>query len=158
MKGDIKMKNLILLLSIILIFTSCEMKQNIPTQQEVEQTILAKERQWLDSWAEGDPLVFLEYFADDLSYFDDIAVQTRIDSIKEMQNYLNSLIGKIPPHSYEIVDPRVQVYGDVAIVTLQYHSRIDGEPNPPWKATDVYHLSNNEWKIVHAHWSLVKEE
>ena len=72
--------------------------------------------------------------------------------------HTNSFIGKITPHSYEVVDPRVQVYNDIAIVTFQYHSSIDGEPSPAWKVTDVYHLSNNEWKIVHAHWSLVKEK
>ncbi|MCK4585577.1 nuclear transport factor 2 family protein [candidate division WOR-3 bacterium] len=153
------MKNFILLFSFLLIFISCEMKKSTPTQENVEQAILAKERQALDHWAQGDPLGFSVNFADDVTYFDDIAAHTRIDSLEEMQNYLTSLKGKIPPHSYEIVDPKVQVYGDIAILTLRYHpTSTEGEPGPPWKATSVYKLTNGEWHVVHAHWSLVKEQ
>ncbi len=156
MKGELLMKNFILLLSILLIFTSCEMKQDTMTQENIEQAILAKERQALDLWAQGDPLGFSVNFAEDATYFDDIGAHTRLDSLEEIRNYLTSLVGEIPPHNYEIVDPKVQVYGDIAIATLRYHSSIDGEPGPPWKATDVYRLTDGEWHIVHAHWSLVK--
>ena len=151
------MKNFILLLATLLIFTSCGKKQNTLTQVNVEQTILAKDRQALDRWAAGDPLGFSVNFAEDATYFDDIAAHTRLDGLEEIQNHFASLEGNIPPHSYEIVDPKVQVYGDIAISTLRYHSSINGEPGPPWKATNVYRLTNDEWYIVHAHWSLVKE-
>jgi hypothetical protein len=152
------MKNFILLFSILLIFTSCNTKQSATTQENVEQTILAMERQSLDRWSAGDPLGFAVNFADDATYFDDIAAQTRIDGLEELQKYLKSLVGKIPPHTYEIVDPKVQVYDKFAIVTLHYHSKIGDEPGPPWKATDVYRLINGKWHVVHAHWSLVKGE
>ncbi|OGC93482.1 MAG: hypothetical protein A2W25_05605 [candidate division Zixibacteria bacterium RBG_16_53_22] len=132
------------------------MKQDTLSQKNVEQTILAREHQWLDRWAAGDPLGFSEISADDVTYFDDVAAQTRIDGLEEMRSYLTSLVGKYPPHTYQIVDPKVQVYGDIAICTLRYHSSIGGEPGPPWKATDVYRLTNGEWHMVHAHWSLVK--
>ena len=56
------------------------------------------------------------------------------------------------------VDPKVQVYGEVAILTLQYHATVDGQPGPPWKATSVYRMINDDWYAVHAHWSLVKEQ
>lgn len=150
------MRNLILFCSISLIFASCETKQDTPTQENVEQTILAMERQALDRWAAGDPVGFSEGFADDVTYFDDIGASTRIDGLEELRTYLTSLEGEIPPHSYEIVDPRVQVYGDIAICTLRYHSTVNGEPGPPWKATDVYRLTDGTWHLVHAHWSLVK--
>jgi len=147
------MRNFILLFSILSIFISCEKKQEALTQENVEQTILAKERQWLDRWAAGDPLGFSEISANDVTYFDDISASTRIDSLEEFRTYLTSLVGQIPAHTYEIVDPRVQVYGDIAICTLHYHPSINGEPEPPWKATDVYRLTNGEWHLVHAHWS-----
>ena len=153
------MKHFILLLSILLIFTSCTVKQNTLTQEDVEKTILAQERQVWDRWSAGDPLGFAESFADDATYFDDIAAQTRLDGREEIQKYLATFEGNIPSHTYDIVDPKVQVYGDVAILTFRYHSTMpDSEPAPPWKVTDVYRLINGEWKIVHAHWSLVKEQ
>ena len=82
----------------------------------------------------------------------------RLDSIEEIRNYLASLEGEIPPHNYKIVDPKVQVYGDIAILTLHYHTMIDTVPGTPWKATSVYRLIDDVWHVVHDHWSLVKVE
>ena len=152
------MKNFILLVSILLIFTSCEMEQDTLILENVEQDILAKERQALDRWSAGDPLGFAVNFADDATYFDDIAAHTRLDGLEEIKKHLGSLEGQIPEHNYEIVDPKVQVFGRVAILTLRYHgSTADGQPGPPWKATSVYNFINDDWQVVHAHWSLVKE-
>jgi len=161
------MKFFLLLLS-VLVLTACAAppvvvddtaQEETPlTQEDVEQAVLAREHQWMDRWAAGNPLSLLEYFTDDVTYFgDDIAAQTRLDGIEEVRNHITSLVGQVPPHTYELVDPKVQVYGDIAIVTLRYHINIDGEPAPPWKATNVYRLSNGDWKMVHANWSLVKE-
>ena len=153
------MKHFILLLSILLIFTSCAVKQNTLTQEDVEKTILAQERQVWDRWSAGDPLGFYEIIADDATYFDDIGAQKRLNGREEIQNYVATFEGNIPPHTVEMEDPKVQVYGDVAILTFRYLATMpDGETGSPWKVTDVYRLINDEWKIVHAHWSLVKEQ
>jgi len=158
LKRNLIMKNFILFLFVLLILASCRMKQNAPAQENIEQTILALERQALDRWSKGDPLGFSVNFADDATYFDDIGAHMRLDSIQEIKNYLTSLDGQIPPHSYELVDPKVQVYGDIAILTLRYHTMIDTVPGPPWKATSVYRLTDDKWHVVHANWSLVKEQ
>ena len=152
------MKNLILLVAIFLVFTACKMKQETLNIETVEQAILAKERQANDQWSAGHPSGFSVNFASDITWFDDIAAQSRIEGRENMQNYFKSLEGKIPPHKYELVDPKVQLYGDIAILTFQYHSTMpNGEPGPPWKVTSVYHLSNNDWQVVHANWSLVNK-
>ena len=124
---------------------------------DAEQQIIAQERLALDQWAAGNPMGYLEIDADDVTYFDDIAASTRVDGREAMRNYMTSLQGKIPPHQYELVDPKVQVYGDVGILTLRYHAT-DPEGNPlvQWKATSVYHWQGDQWQIVHAHWSIVK--
>jgi ketosteroid isomerase-like protein len=51
----------------------------------------------------------------------------------------------------------VQIFGDVGIVTLRYHPSKDGKPLAPCKAAAVYRHAGNEWRVVHAHWSMVKE-
>jgi ketosteroid isomerase-like protein len=76
-----------------------------------------------------------------------------------MRAYLTSLKGRIPPHRYEIRDPKVQLHGDIGILTLRYDAYGAGaDPMSRWKATSVYRRANNQWRIVHAHWSLVKDE
>ena len=152
------MRNLIPIIAILLIAISCSTKQDVPSQEKVEQAIFAEERRALDRWAAGDPMGFAEIAAEDITYYDDIAAQTRLDGLEEFRGYLTSLVGEISSHTYEILDPRVQVFGDIAISTLQYQPSIGGEPGPLWKATDVYRLTNGEGRLVHAHWSLVKKQ
>jgi ketosteroid isomerase-like protein len=125
---------------------------------DAEQAIVAQERRALDQWSSGNPLGYLEVAADDLTYVDDIGAHTRVEGIGAMRAYLTSLKGKIPPHRYEIVDPNVQLYGDIGILTLRYHTfGADTTPLSRWSATSVYRRMDGEWRIVHAHWSRVKD-
>ncbi|MFC1784724.1 YybH family protein [Candidatus Neomarinimicrobiota bacterium] len=147
----------LMLIPLMLLITSCAKKQSSVTQEEVEQTILAIEHKAMDRWsADSDPFGFIENFADDGTYFDDLGASTRLDGLEEIKNHLAAFEGSIPPHSYEIVDPKVQVYGDIAIATWHYASNSNGEPDTPWKVTHVYRLINGKWFNEHAHWSLVK--
>lgn len=123
-----------------------------------EQAILARERSALERWSRGDPIGYLEIDADDVTYFDDIGAHHRVDGIDAMREYMSALKGRIPGHDYELVDPRVQLYGDIGILTMRYHPAApDGSPMPPWKATSVYRRTGDDWRIVHAHWSLAKD-
>ena len=127
-------------------------------QGNAEQAILAQERRALDQWAAGNPLGYLDVDASDVTYFDDIGAHSRVNGIDAMRSYLTSLKGKIPPHRYEMLDPNVQLYGDIGILTLRYDAYgADASPMARWKATSVYRRVDDQWRIVHAHWSLVKD-
>lgn len=129
----------------------------VATPESAEQAILAQERHALDQWAQGNPLGFLDVDAPDVTYFDDIAATTRVDGIEAMRSYFTSLKGQIPPHTYQLLDPKVQLYGDVGILTLRFQATTaDGKLQAPWKATSVYHRGKDGWRIVHAHWSTVE--
>ena len=147
-------------IAVLLLFllVSCEM--NVQSRQQtqlVEQLIIAKETAALDYWSAGDPVSFGKGFAEDATYFDDVAAPTRLDGKEAILEYFSTLAGQVPEHDFELVDPKVQVYGDVAILTLHYHGTInDTVLGEPWKATAVYRLQEGDWKVVHAHWS-VKE-
>lgn len=145
------------ILSILFLFVSCT--NSSPKQEEVVETIIKLERKALDNWAKGDPVRFAENFSKDATYFDDIAAQSRVEGIEEITKYFKSLNGKIPPHKYELINPKVQVYGDIAILTFRYNSTSqNNESGPPWKSTSVYRLLDDKWKVVHANWSLIKAQ
>ena len=149
--------NCALILFTVLIFTSCGKCDKVSTHENVEQTIIAIERKALDQWAAGNPMGFIAEFADDVTYIED-ALSVRIDGLEAMRNFVATLEGKIPPHKYELVNPKVQVYGDITILTLQYNGRMpNGDKLPPWNATTVYRWTEGKWLVVHAHWSEVKE-
>ena len=158
LKRSLIMKNFILLFAFLYIFTFGCTNQEQPSSEEIERIIITLEKKALDSWAKGDPVGFSYNFSEDATYFDDIGAQMRLDGIEEINNYFETLQGKIPPHNYKIVDSKTQVYGDIAIRTLWYNSStLDNEPGQPWKATSVYRLVNEKWQVAHANWSLIKE-
>lgn len=122
------------------------------------QAILAAERQALDHWAQGRTRQYFDHWGEDVTYFDDLGAVSRIDGLPAMRAYAASLEGKVPPHRYELVDPKVQVFGDIGIVTLRYEPfTADGAPLQPWKASLVYRRTGREWRVVHGHWSMVKK-
>ena len=121
------------------------------------EEILSRERHALDQWSKGNPLGYLDVHADDVTYFDDIAASDLVVGKPAVKDYMEGLVGNIPPHSYEIADPNVQLYGDTGVLSLHYKGQLeDGTPLPVWKATSVYRKNGGVWEIVHAHWSLVK--
>ena len=147
------------ILMIMVILISCDNKQPTFTPEEVEKAVLELENRYLGYWSAGNPARFGENFATDASYFDDVNAHTRLDGIEELQAHFNSLEGAFEPYEYELVDTRVQSFGNTAVLTLHFGDKQEGtETIPSWKATSVYNYDNDKWQVVHAHWSLIKAE
>ncbi len=112
----------------------------------------------MDRWAQGDTVEFVDIDADGVNHFDDIAARRRIGGIAELREYLASFQGKTLPNRYEVVDPQVRIDGDFAVLKFRYEPRLtDGKAFMRWKASSVYRRIAGEWRIVHAHWSVVEE-
>ena len=83
---------------------------------------------------------------------------TRVDG-KEMSGRLwePQLDGAGTVVAAEMANAKVQVYGDVAILTYNYHGlskNKDGEVEPSLaKSTRVYAKMDGEWKLVHANFA-----
>jgi ketosteroid isomerase-like protein len=119
-----------------------------------EDAILAQAREDLDRWSEGDTEGYGQSAANDVTYFHNVPAHPRVDGIHAFREYLSALRGQIPPHKYELVDPKVQVYGSVGLLTLQYHAFLpDGELLARGRGTCVYREAHGTWVMVHAHWS-----
>src|SRR5437764_7073157 len=78
--------------------------------------ILSLERAALDRWGKGDPDGFLELYAADITYFDPVTA-LRIDGHPAMAEYYRPWVGKIHVARYEMLNPRVVVGGDLALLT-----------------------------------------
>ena len=126
--------------------------------ETVEEAILTQARRELDEWSEGNPQGYGSSAADDVTYFDNIGAQTRLDGVQAFREYLAALQGQVPEHNYEIVDPKVQVYGDIGILSMHYHGfSAEGETLGRAKGTSVYRQSDGAWRMVHTHWSTQEE-
>ncbi len=119
--------------------------------------IISLERTALDRWGKGDPTGFLEIYAPEITYFD-VGTERRLDGHAAMTAYYRPLTGKIKVSRYEMIDPKVQRHGDVAVLT--YNLRSDGmlpdgkQVTTRWNSTSVYARIGRRWKVIHSHWSL----
>jgi ketosteroid isomerase-like protein len=119
--------------------------------------IIALERAALDRWGAGDPQGFLDTYAPEITYFD-IGTEHRLDGHAAMSAYYRPLVGKIKIPRYEMIDPKVQRHGDVAVLTYNLRSEAlqpDGKQvTVRWNSTSVYARSSSKWQMIHSHWSL----
>jgi ketosteroid isomerase-like protein len=122
-----------------------------------EDEIIALERKALDRWGRGDPTGFLEIYAREITYFD-VGTERRLDGHAALTDYYRPLTGKIKIPRYEMIGPKVQRHGDVAVLT--YNLRSEGvQPDGKqitvrWNSSSVYARMGREWKVIHSHWSL----
>jgi ketosteroid isomerase-like protein len=117
-------------------------------------TILDMERQALDRWCKGDPDGFLEISDRDVVYFDPFT-ERRLDGIEALRKLYDEIRGKVRIESYNIVDPKVSVSGDTALLTFNFVSR-GPDREWRWNTTEVYRRKQEGWRIIHTHWSLTQ--
>lgn len=124
------------------------MKKSIP------EIIIALEVAALEEWNKGNPSGYLAIYAEDITYFDPFA-EKRFDGLEKMTDFYEGLRGKGKVDRYEMIDPVVQHTDDMAVLTYNLESSA-GSQVYKWNCTEVYRLKDNQWKIIHNHWSLVK--
>jgi len=119
----------------------------------VTETIIALETAALDAWHNGNPSPYLELYSKDFTYFDP-AQARRLDGWNTIKALYESMRGKVKMDKFEIINPAVQTTGTMAVLTYNLHS-YSGETLWKENCTEVYRLEeDNEWKIIHSHWSL----
>lgn len=117
--------------------------------------IIALERAGLDRWGQGDPGKFVELSAPEVTYFDPF-IPKRLTGREALAAYYAGLAGKIRLDRYDLIEPKVQVHGETAVLTFNYMSQAEegGRTSESrWNATEVYGRIGGEWKIIHTHWS-----
>lgn len=127
--------------------------------------LVALERSALDRWIKLDPEGYLGLFAPEVTYFDP-TTERRVAGLEAMQARLAPIGSVTPPFReprYDMIDPRVQRHGDIALLTfnlVNYGRLKDGEERvlARWNSTEVYGRINGSWKIIHSHWSYTQPE
>lgn len=124
--------------------------------------IMALESAAMERWRKGDPWGFFEIYAPEITYFD-TGTPLRINGKDAMKAELKQREGKIHYDVMEFIDPRVQVQGNVAVLTYRFFStqlNPDGSISSriPWNCSEVYAKIDAKWQIVHNHWSFIRGE
>jgi ketosteroid isomerase-like protein len=147
--GGNPLKKTILALSIVagLGGTSAYAASRADTARE----ILALERKAMDGWLKGDPEPLLAISDDDITYFH-VMTDKRLDGLAAVKAIVEPFRGRSLFDSYDMLEPQVQVGGDMAVLTYVLVRR-NGPATSRWNATQVYQRKPHGWRIVHTHWS-----
>lgn len=127
--------------------------------------LVSLERSALDRWIALDAQGYLDLYAGEVTYFDP-TTEKRVDGLEAMKARLAPMKdAKLPFRDprYEIINPKVQRYGDVAVLTfnLTNYGKLPDRPESVlarWNSTEVYGRSGGKWKIIHSHWSYIRPE
>ena len=115
--------------------------------------LIALESAALDEYyGESDPTAYAELFADKATYFDPWSGGMLEDgAIKE---YLMSFMGQVPKLNYEILNPRIDLYGETAVLAFNLDA-IDpkGGAVTGWNVTLVFTRTTDGWQRIHANWA-----
>ena len=128
--------------------------QSLPmplSEIDVTEHIVDMERTALERWGRGDPDGFLEISATDVSYFDPFT-ERRLDGLPALRTLYESIRGKVKIDRSDIIEPRVQMAGDAAILTFRFESH-GSEGIVHWNTTEVYRRTDAGWRIIHTHWA-----
>jgi hypothetical protein len=148
--------NTFILISIIFLMIGCS-KNNQTSKttsvnvESIKSIILAKENATLDRWYNGDPMGFSDNSWEDVTYFDP-SLTRRVDSIDAFREFLTPIIGKVHIPSHKFDKPLVRVFGDIAILTFTDVFIVEKD-TVRWHATEIYQQRNNDWKLIHSHWT-----
>jgi ketosteroid isomerase-like protein len=120
--------------------------------------IIAMEKAMLDRWGTGDTDSFLELAAPEITYFDP-SLEKRLDGRKAFERFLAPLKGSFRVPKYEMIDPKVQVHGEAAVLS---YNMIDydetGINTFRMNVTEVYARHDGRWMLVHSHFSITKPQ
>jgi ketosteroid isomerase-like protein len=78
--------------------------------------------------------------------------EKRFDGIASLKALFESYRGTPLFDRYEIVDPKIQTGGDMAVLTYILVRR-NGAGTTRWNSTQVYQRKKDGWRVIHSHWS-----
>jgi hypothetical protein len=123
--------------------------------QTPEEQIITKEKYALDRWKTGDTFGFIDIAADEITYFDP-GLEKRCTGIQAFRDHLAPAKGTFSFPDYELLNPTVQLHGDIGILTFNFAGIMADGSKDLWNSTEVYRLIKDDWKLVSSHWSRTK--
>lgn len=122
--------------------------------EDMKAMIIDLEKQALELWNNGNPDGFIELSSDDVVYFDP-AFENKLEGKEALEEYYNSMRGKVKIDLYKMIKPIVQLLSETAVLMYDYEAHRDGRIFK-MHCTEVYKSNaSNQWKIIHTHWSFV---
>lgn len=127
------------------------------SKEEIARAVIARERAAFDAWQRKDKAFYADFMADDSTYFGPMSPYLESDPKQNFLPKFEQYAERYKMIDWQMYNPRVQVYGDVAVLTYNNMATIDigGRPfQATGKVTQVYLKQGNTWRVVHGHESI----
>ena len=128
-----------------------------PQQQTIANQIIAREKSSVEAWQRKDKAFWSDFMTEDATYFSPYSPYLETEPKVNFLPKFDQHVEQFKINDIQMYNPRVQTYGDVAILT--YNSAVSanfgGRPiNYTGKMTVVYVKQGSTWRVVHGHESM----
>jgi ketosteroid isomerase-like protein len=128
-----------------------------PEPQAIANQIIAREKAAFEAWQKKDKAFYVDFLADDATYFGAMNPYLETDPKTNFLPKFEQYTEMFKYLDWQMYNPRVQVYGDTAILTYNHASTINmggRVMNMTGKITSVYVKQGTTWRVVHGHESM----
>lgn len=125
-------------------------------EQKIASLLVEKEKAALCKWFKGDVSGYESLWSKrSFSYFD-MAVKKRVDGYSEISEFLQSIKGKLFAEKFEFLNPRVQIAGEMAVLTYQLFAKTS-LMDMAYNCIEVFQReADGEWRVIHSTWSCIR--
>ncbi len=126
-------------------------------QQAIAEQIIAREQASVDAWRRKDKTFYAGLLTEDATYFSAHSPYLDTDPKKNFLPKFEQYAEQFKYQDFQMHNPRVQIYGDVAVLTYQasVSANFNGQPlNYTAKMTSIYVKQGNTWRVAHGHESM----
>lgn len=126
-------------------------------KDEVARAVIAREKASAEAWQRKDKAFFADYMAADSTYFGPMSPYLETDPKENFLPKFEQFAERFKVVDWQMYNPRVQTYGDTAVLTYNVNSTVDlgGRPMQyTGKVSQVYVRQGGTWRVVHGHESI----
>jgi len=141
-------------LVISLILGAWAISSSQPASAQVDKTIIAREKAAVEAWQKKDKAFYMDYLADDATFFGPrspyLETEPKVNFLPKFEIYTD----QFKVLDFQMYYPRVQVYGDMAVLTYNEVVTVSFGGKTVEHAgnvTSVYVKQGNTWRVVHGH-------
>ena len=131
--------------------------------KQIIRTILEIERAASERFNKGDVSGYLDIYHDDVTYVDPMTPSVLTDKNVVRAYFDKSYLGvQIEKAEWSNINVVVNESANTAILTYNQQNHIRSKNDdelhqiPLWNCTEVYRLTDGQWKIAHANWSFAQ--
>ena len=127
------------------------------SHDEIARALIAREKASFEAWQRKDKNFFTQFMADDATYFGPMNPYLETDPKENFLPKFEQYAERFKMLDWQMYNPRVQVYGDTAVLAYNVNATIDlgGRPMQyTGKVSQVYVKQGGTWRVVHGHESI----